>query len=31
MGVLCPFVLIHSEFDKNANSSVYRQGSCYIS
>lgn len=25
------FMLIHNEFDKNENSPVYKQGSCYLS
>lgn len=31
MGILCPFCLLHSEFDKNANSACKRQGDLVIS
>ena len=31
MGILYPFCLLHSEFDKNANSACKRQGDLVIS
>ena len=31
MGILYPFCLLHSEFDKNANSACKRQGDLVVS